>query len=275
VNPRLYRTRLAHCAQWLVDTQLAGGEWGYPGAFQGPERMVEGMRVAPPPPPEDDGKPGSAGPRIVITRRTSMTSDRVLRGDFSNTQFAILGLRACREAGIELPKETWTAALAYLRKFQRPEGGWGYVVQGNQDGASYASLTCAGTCSVAICLSALGTKDVRGDAGVKKALAWLDKNFDVARNVGIDKSEVVGPSPWQYYHLYSLERAGRVLNLETLGKQPWYAAGATWLLKAQHTDGHWADDPGPAGARPPYFSFVDTCFALLFLTRATRPISGS
>lgn len=278
VNPRLYRTRLAHCAQWLVDTQLVGGEWGYPGAFEGTQRMPEGMRVAPPPPPETteaERKPGAAGAKIVITRRTSITSDRVLLGDFSNTQFALLGLRACREAGIELPKETWTAALGYLRKYQRPDGGWGYVVQGQQDGASYASLTCAATCSLAICLSALGTKDVRGDAGIKKALAWLDKNLDVTKNVGIDKSEIMGPSPWQYYHLYSLERAGRVLGVETLGRQPWYAAGAKWLIQAQHADGQWADGEGPRGPRPAYLTAADTCFALLFLTRATRPITGS
>jgi hypothetical protein len=278
VNPRLYQARLAHCAQWLVDTQLPGGEWGYPGAFEGTDRMPQGVRVAPPPPPEakgDGAKPGAPAAKVVIVRRASATSDHVLKGDFSNTQFAILGLRACREAGIEVPKETWTAALGYLRKFQRSDGGWGYVVQGQQDATSYASLTCAATCSLAICLSALGTKDVRGDPAVKKALTWLGKNLDVTKNAGIERSEILGPSPWQYYHLYSLERVGRVLGLETLGGQPWYAAGAKWLLAAQKGDGHWDDEPGTAGARPSWMSPVDTCFALLFLTRATRPITGS
>ena len=50
-----------------------------------------------------------------------------------------------------------------------------------QDGASYASLTCACVCSLAICLHALGTKDVRSDAGIKKGLAWLDRNLDPER----------------------------------------------------------------------------------------------
>jgi hypothetical protein len=276
VNPRLYQARLVHCAQWLVDTQLAGGEWGYPGAFAGPGRLPDGIRVAPPPAEANPAatKPGAPAPKVVITRRTSLTADQVMKGDFSNTQFAILGLRACREAGIEMPKETWTNALGYLRKFQRPDGGWGYVIQGEQDGASYASLTCAATCSLAICSSALGTKDVRGDTSVKKALAWLDKHLDVARNAGIDASDILGPSPWQYYHLYSLERAGRVLNLETLGGQAWYPAGAKWLLAAQKSDGSWADAEGARGPRPSYFTGADTCFALLFLTRATRPITG-
>jgi hypothetical protein len=281
VNPRLYQSKIAHCAQWLVDTQLAAGEWGYPGTVAGNGAMPAGMRIQPPPPDEKPaegakpgaGKPGAPKGKITIVRRSSATSDTVLKGDFSNTQFAILGLRACREAGIEVPKETWKAALAYLRSFQRPDGGWGYVVQGEQDGASYASLTCAGACSLAICLAATGASDVKGDAGLKKALAWLDKNLDVARNVGIDQSEVIGPSPWQYYHLYSLERIGRALNLETVGKQRWYPAGATWLLAAQQADGHWADGEGPR-SRPSYFTPADTCFALLFLTRATRPVTG-
>jgi len=281
INPRLYQQQLAHCAQWLVDTQLAGGEWGYPGTVGREGYMPEGLKVAPPPPPEASAgakpakpvKPGMPSTKIVIQRRSSRTSDTIMKGDFSNTQVAILGLRACREAGLELPKETWKGALEYLRAFQRPDGGWGYVVQGLQDGASYASLTCAGICSLAICLNALGTSDVRSDPGMKKALAWLDKHLDLTRNAGIEQSEVLGPSLWQYYHLYSLERVGRVLNQETLGKRPWYAEGARWLLGAQASDGSWADGPGPMSPRPSYLTPADTCFALLFLARATRPIT--
>jgi hypothetical protein len=197
----------------------------------------------------------------------------VEKGDFSNTQFAILGLRACRSAGVDAPPETWKAALAYLRKYQRPDGGWGYVVQGEQDEASYASLTCAGVCSLAICLDALGTKDPTSDAGLRKALGWLDKNLDPTRNVGADTSSVVGPSTWQYYHLYSLERAGRVLGKETIGKRPWYAEGAAWLVARQQSDGHWEDEAGMVGTRPKYLTPSETCFALLFLARATRPLT--
>jgi hypothetical protein len=277
INPRLYQKKIAHCAQWLVDTQLAGGEWGYPGTVGREGYMPDGVKVAPPPWPEpaagEKAKPGGATPKVVIARRSSITSERVLKGDFSNTQVAILGLRACREAGVEIPKETWKAALDYLRRFQRQDGGWGYVIEDQQDGASYASLTCAGMCSLAICLNALGTSDVRSDAGLKKALAWLDKNLDPTHNVGVDQSEVLGPSPWQYYHLYSLERIGRVLNVETLGKHAWYAEGARWLLAQQASDGSWADGPGAMGPRPTYLTPADTCFAILFLARATRPIT--
>ena len=122
-----------------AESQLVGGEWGYPGTVNGPGHMPQGVLVDPPPPPEgvapEDHRPQE---RVVIRRRSSQTSVTVLKGDFSNTQFAILGLRACREAGVEVPKETWKKALDYLRNFQRPDGGWGYVMQGEQDGVSYS-----------------------------------------------------------------------------------------------------------------------------------------
>lgn len=282
VNPRLYEKTIAHCAQWLVDMQLPGGEWGYPGAGEGMGAAVPGVLVEPPPAPEapkaEGAKPGAkpaARARYVIQRRSSTTSDRVEQGDFSNTQLAILGLRACREAGIDLPKETWAGALAYLRKFQREDGGFGYVVQGEQDGVSYASLTCAGVCSLAICLAAQGNTSPKSDPGIKKALAWLDKRLDVATNVGVDQSSIIGISPWQYYHLYSLERAARALNLEKVGKHAWYPEGAAWLLGAQRSDGSWQDTEGSRGSRPAYLTPADTCFALLFLTRKTRPVTGN
>jgi hypothetical protein len=275
VNPRLYQKQLAHCAQWLVDTQLLAGEWGYPGAPEGSYLKQEGYVVPPPPPPEDDPKRPADAPRDrwAITRRIPAKTHVGVKGDFSNTQLAILGLRACRDAGIEIPKETWKGAVDYLRAFQRKDGGWGYVLGGTQDDASYASLTCAGVCSAAIGLAALGTPDVRADPLVKKALGWITKNLDLAQNVGIDRSAIVGPRPWQYYHLYSVERAARVLGVAELGGRPWYARGATWLLAHQQADGGWVDEAGP-GAQPPYLQVADTCFALLFLTRATRPLTG-
>jgi hypothetical protein len=273
VNPRLHRGKIAHCAQWLVDTQLREGEWGYPGETTGSATRPDGIRVEPPLDASQMQAASASRDRITIRRRATLTSDRVERGDFSNTQFAVLGLRACREAGVDVPPATWKSALEYLRRTQRPDGGWGYVMAGQQDDASYASLTAAGVCSAAICLHATGTKDPKSDALVKRGLDWLRKNPDLASNVGIDASRVVGPSPWQCYHLYSVERAARVLGLDEIGGRPWYGPGARWLLDAQQEDGRW-EDPSLGGSRPRYLTPADTCFALLFLSRSTRPLTG-
>jgi hypothetical protein len=49
-----------------------------------------------------------------------------------------------------------------------------------------------------------------------------------------------------------------------LGKHDWYEEGAQHLLGAQSGDGSWS-----AGGES---ALVNTCFALLFLKRATTPI---
>ena len=83
------------------------------------------------------------------------------------------------------------------------------------------------------------------------------------------------PSYWQCYHLYAVERAGRMLGFKKIGKQDWYAEGARWLLDNQKPDGSWRDAGVDTTARrPPYLDTADTCFAILFLTLATPPLTG-
>ena len=52
-----------------------------------------------------------------------------------------------------------------------------------------------------------------------------------------------------------------------LGAHDWYREGATYLLKEQKGDGSWNAKPGDG------FMVHDTSFAILFLRRATRPLS--
>lgn len=271
INPYLYRARLAHCAQWLVDTQYEQGEWGYPGGRAGTADTGVKTDVKPPvPDPQAQG--GSKAEPIVIVRGVSETDAVEGQGDFSNTQFALLGLRACRDARIVIPEATWQRALDYQLRFQQKDGSWGYVMAGEQDQVGYASLTCAGIAGVAICHHGLGKRRPRSLPAVKKGLAWLAKRWDPARNVGIDNSSIVGPSAWQYYHLYAVERMGRILNLKNVGKRAWYAEGAAWILAKQRADGSWEDDG--ASSTKPYIRTADTCFAILFLSLATPPLTG-
>ena len=66
-----------------------------------------------------------------------------------------------------------------------------------------------------------------------------------------------------YYFLYGLERAGKLYGTEKFGRNGWTASGAEYLLKNQEPTGAWNK------------SSVDTCFALLFLQRATRALVES
>jgi hypothetical protein len=63
-----------------------------------------------------------------------------------------------------------------------------------------------------------------------------------------------------YYFLWSLERVAVAYGLERIEGKDWYKYGADLLLANQEADGSWQGAHGTYGA--------DTCFALLFLSRA-------
>jgi hypothetical protein len=269
IDARKYQHRMAHCAQWLVDTQLADGEWGYPGTLSSSEETPKPLEALP---PRADKKADSA--TIKIKRQPNAAIPRA-KGDISNSQFAILGLKACADAGIEIPKDTWVAALAYMLNTQNQDGGWGYFFAGKQDTVSYASMTCAGVASVAICRHALGTKDVTKETAVRAGMAWLGKTFTPEKNANVENSTTADSLRWHYYYLYSIERVGQIIKVETLGKQKWYPAGAKFLLDKQKKDGSWWTGVEGEWKAAGDIETADTCFGILFLTRATPPLTAT
>ena len=190
-------------------------------------------------------------------------------GDDSNTQYAVLGLFAASRANIEVPKQTWEACEAWFESKQNGDGGWGYQCADVPDGAgngvvsnsSSGSMTTAGLTALIVCKFYLG-KDWKADAKVQKGLSWLGSNLSYTSNPG-------GGVMWHYYYLYGLERVGQIAGMKEFGGRDWYRGGAAWLIDNQKDDGHW-EEPG---AKPTYDSLADdvvnTCFAILFLRRAT------
>lgn len=198
--------------------------------------------------------------------------------DLSNTQFAVLGMRAAHKAGIDVPAALWKQVLESGLKFQEtirivdasgparkegatgtgkiPIGGFSYRAG---EGA-FGSMTAAGICVIKIGTESLGktlsaaqlrTLQNSIDAGVN----WLAENFTVSANPK--------HGDWVYYYLYGLERVGAFLKIEKIGEHDWYREGAAWLLGKQGNDGAWSEyDHAEA----------DTCFALLFLKRATAAV---
>jgi hypothetical protein len=63
-----------------------------------------------------------------------------------------------------------------------------------------------------------------------------------------------------YYFLWSVERVAVAYSLDRFGNKDWYKYGSDILLVNQEADGSWQGAHGSFGA--------DTCFALLFLSRA-------
>ena len=78
-----------------------------------------------------------------------------------------------------------------------------------------------------------------------------------------------GTAEFVYYYLYALERAGILCGTEAMGTHRWYPEGAKFLVEKQSPDGQWEHD---GDWNKPVWN---TCFAILFLKRATRPLVAS
>lgn len=188
--------------------------------------------------------------------------------DLSNTQYAALGLRAAEQVGIDVSDKVWARMGEYTLGCQDNDGGFGYLAGRRSTG----SMTSAGVGVLAMCLQALGEKgkvSVRSrkgfEEGIEQGTAWLARNFTVSTNPmphGTDG----GQTRWLEYYLYGLERVGSLLDVETIGAHAWYWEGARWLVDAQGDAGEWKTPQGEG--------LPNTCFAVLFLNRATRAKSG-
>jgi hypothetical protein len=198
--------------------------------------------------------------------------------DLSNTQYAALALRAAQHAGFKVPKDVWLELASGVLAFQQtpPKGatgplecGFGYT-PGEREQPT-ASMTAAGASVLALVEHGLG-KSIEPpvqrsiDAAQARALAWLARNFDVAGNPK-------GHGAWHFYWLYGLERVGALLGVERIGEHDWYREGAEQLLREQKNDGSWRTG-GPAGWPAEPLACANTCFALLFLSRATAHVSS-
>jgi hypothetical protein len=184
--------------------------------------------------------------------------------DVSATQFAILALRAASRAGYPVERVNagvWDRAVAYLGGLQGTEGGFPY----HKDVAWSAGMTAAGLSSLLICREQMALLDSDPpawlDETVAKAFSHLGKHFDPSENRSPD------PGRYHYCYLYAVERVGMLSGRRELGGKDWYVRGAKWLLEEQKEDGRWVDR---TCMRPE--DVLGTCFALLFLKRATVPV---
>jgi hypothetical protein len=254
-----YQKRIAQCAQYLVDNQCTNGQWGY-----GDPSIFAADLILPPLPPKSKGLR-----KVPITRKR----DGLAAGDNSNSQYAMLGLRACHDAGIVLPAATIELAAKWWRESQSrittvkapalaPEG-WCY---GKHEHKPYGSMTVGGIGSLVICDYIQG-KDAKKDREVANGMEWLAKNFSVAYNPGpYEHARFEENSQHNHlYYLYGLERAAILYGTEQIGTHFWFAKGMQLLIEQQRPDGSWRSASGN--------ELHDTCFAILFLRKATRALT--
>ncbi len=158
-----------------------------------------------------------------------------------------------------LPEEEITLSDGTTKKIVYPYSG---------------SMTSAGVAILAIGRDILGEDDawLKGAndrhirEGMWEGLAWLQSNWDLYDNPG-------QPGNWPFYWIYGLERSARLAGVEYVGLHDWYYEGATRLVADQRDDGSW---PKTHRMKPKgdqnirwWSDQVDTCFAILFLTKST------
>ncbi len=185
--------------------------------------------------------------------------------DLSATQFVLLALRAASQAGYPVEKtsqRTWEEAAKYVKNCQNGDGGFTYQAGGPSSG----SMTACGVSCLLICKEQMELSEERKPPAwiadsIAKGMDWLDKNFEVDRNVGQNGSQEI------FYYLYGIERVGDLSGRKEFNGKDWYTRGAMLLLERQEADGKWQDS---TGYRP--HDVLGSCFALLFLKRATIPV---
>jgi ferric-dicitrate binding protein FerR (iron transport regulator) len=275
-----YQNRIAQCAQFLVDNQARNGQWSYgepvPPLEMTPTAGAKPRKEVATPggksdPNKTDPKEKKEKPKVVTKITLAKRRDGLAQGDNSNSQYAALGLRACHDAGILLPQEVLKRAQTWWRGAQEvtkkgEAAGWTYGEAPSPGGrTSYGSMTAGAAGSLVMYHYMLGEPWMKDDA-ILKGLEWMIGHFTVTENPGLGDPRKTEQYTWHYYYLYAMERLGIMYGTETLGAHDWYMEGATYLLKAQKPSGSWEGKPGEG------FTSHDTCFAILFLRRATRPL---
>jgi len=236
--------------------------------------------------------------------------------DLSSTQLACLALYSAQRFGVKVPNDIWLDIISLTLDSQEKEGpkherftgsskykgpidnARGFIyIPGSPDGhegKATSSMTACGVTNLLIARSVL-TQTTKGSKAYKKAgyaarvdkgiwdgLAWLDLHWSPFQNKNY--------GGYHIYYLYALERAMDILEKKLVGKHLWYEEGAKEILSRQVSDVievkikrstelvqtvYWN-----TGSTHQPKDVLDTCFALLFLKRATRglvpggPVTG-
>jgi hypothetical protein len=221
------------------------------------------------------------------------------RFDNSVNQYGLLGLQSAQLCQLDVPAHLWRAAAKHLIDVQVPANkrdvrlvltsyrelalaqqgdavargtasavaARGYAYH-TPDRPPYGSMTSAGISGLAIARAGmlqggLGKDDSmpKIDAAIASGFAWLAAEFHVRSNPGyVDRAD----DNW-YYYLYGLERSCELTGTALVQGRDWYYEGALQLLAMQNDNGTFRPE------RRRGLMLDATCFAVLFLKKATLP----
>lgn len=223
--------------------------------------------------------------------------------DLSSTQFACLALFAADRCGIKVDSKIWNDMITFAMKQQEDDGpqvdraieardpkaakgdaggakakdrarGHAYFKSESIDpdeGAATGGMTACGLGTIMmarfILMHRAGDKLWAGrnhdeiQQSVYDSAAWLNYNWNPIQNP--KKARI---NTYHLYYLYCVERAFDMIGNARLGPHFWYVEMGGRLLAIQKPQGFWK-----TGSTHEPEDTLDTCFALLFLKRATAP----
>lgn len=189
--------------------------------------------------------------------------------DNSNTQYALLGLYAAKQAGAKIEDKHWKAIQDYYTRTQAKSGFWKYHNGGLDNGESF-TMTVAGVCGLLIAGMGLDQSGQQLDlaSGVAANCGLYDEDDAVARGMNwigakfnFDQGKSIA------YNVYGIERLGRLSGQRFIGKHDWYRAGCQFILGKQENDGSIKVGNGLDGSE-----ILSTSFSLLFLSKGRTPV---
>lgn len=150
---------------------------------------------------------------------------REQQADISVTVSQVMALRAARNAGLSVPKETMDRAVAYIERCQNQDGGFMY--QAAVGGESGFARTAAA-------VAALNGAGIYEGPVVEGGLAYLARFVPSGSSYHRESYYVYG----HYYAVQVMWQAGDAAWLS------WYPAIRDELVAHQNSDGSWSDPIG-------------------------------
>jgi hypothetical protein len=220
------------------------------------------------------------------------------RYDTSLQQYGLLGLWAAQRSGLDVPAGAFAAAARHLLDVQARASGVltlrltsyaqlreaaggdaplrstdlraqprGFAYQEASE-PPFGSMTSAGVSGLLLARAGMLARGeverslaARVDDAIRDGQAWLADEFSVRVNPGFAER---ADHHW-YYWLYCLERACELAGVARLQGRDWYHEGALQLLSQQQENGSFRADHAAT------LLLDSTCFAILFLAKATAP----
>jgi len=216
----------------------------------------------------------------------SYTGNSGNRADNSNTQYALLGLWAGRQAGVTIDKPVWDAIMEYYKSMQvtpsrdargKEIAGWTYQNESRAKDRGTLTMTAAGVSGLYIASLDLNDnkQELNEKTGVAANCGIYPEDDAIAKGMRWLAQELrFSNPPHTFYNVYGIERVGRLSGQRFIGDHDWYREGCELLTGvkdsplAQKPGGEWKVDRSAIDE----FPVISTSFALLFLAKGRTPI---